>query len=105
MKSENYYFPSYYASKFVEHFPSLNHVELQVFSFDNCVSVIDIFLRHLKNIYYIKITYSQDTLLNDPFSQDYVINKRRQAFPIDIMDEQMIVDVKNNGEAVEILLS
>ncbi len=104
LKSENNYFPSYFASKLVERFPSLNYVELQVFSFDNCVSVIDIFLSHLKNISYIKVTYSQDTLLDDPFSHDYIINKRRQAFPIDFMDEQMIVNVKNNGEEVEISL-
>jgi hypothetical protein len=101
--TKNVYFPSNCASKLVQHFPSLNHIELQVFSFDNCVSVIDTFLTQLENLSYIKINYDKDTLLDDPFSRNFIIEKRREIFSMCISDEQM-VNVKNNGETVEIWL-
>ncbi|CAF4856242.1 unnamed protein product, partial [Rotaria sp. Silwood2] len=78
--------------------------ELQVFSFDDCISIIEIFLSRLENLSYIKISYSQDTLVDDPFSRQYLMKKRRQTFPNNILDEQMI-NVKNNGEAIQIWLS
>jgi len=101
---EDVYFPSYFASKFVQRFPSLTDIELEAFSFDNCVSIVDIFLSRLKNLSYIKIKYYLDTLLDDPFSCDYIIQKRRQTFPNSIFNEQRI-SVKNNGETIEIWLS
>jgi hypothetical protein len=101
--TKNVYFPSNFASKFVQCFPSLTNIELQVFSFDNCVSVVDIFLNHLKNLSYIKINYYQDTLLDDPFSRDYIIEKRREIF-LDHNFNEQLVNVKNNGETIEIWL-
>ncbi|CAF1480858.1 unnamed protein product [Rotaria sordida] len=101
--TEDIYFPSAFASKFVQRFPSLCHIELQVFSFDNCSFIIDIFLTELKQISYLKINYD-DTYFDDPFSCEYIITKRRQAFSLDIINEQM-VNVKNNGEVIEIWLS
>ncbi|CAF3905482.1 unnamed protein product [Rotaria sordida] len=101
--TEDIYFPSAFVSKFVQRFPSLCHIELQVFSFDNCSFIIDIFLTELKQISYLKINYD-DTYFDDPFSCEYIIIKRRQAFPLDIINEQM-VNVKNNGEVIEIWLS
>ncbi len=103
LRGKNIYLPSNFASKLVERFPSLTGIELQVFSFDHCVFIIDILLVHLKNLSYIKINYSQDTLLDDPFSRDYIIEKRRQTFPNYIFDEQKII-VKNNGATIEIWL-
>ncbi|CAF1214986.1 unnamed protein product, partial [Rotaria sordida] len=47
--------------------------------------------------------YDQDTLLDDPFSHEYIITKRYQAFPVSIIDEQM-VNVKNNDQVIEIWL-
>ncbi|CAF2684095.1 unnamed protein product [Rotaria sp. Silwood2] len=102
--TEKIYFPSDFASKFVQCFPSLSHIELQVFLFDNCVSIIDIFLTHLENLSYVKINYYQDTLLDDPFSHDYIIEKRRQLFSNNIIHQQMI-DVQNNEQTIEIWLS
>jgi hypothetical protein len=102
--TENIFFPSNFASKFVQRFPSLSHIELQVFSFDNCVPIIDIFLTHLEHLSYLKIYYNQDTLLDNPFSHDCIIRKRRQMFPNNIFNEQMI-NVKNNGDVIEIWLS
>jgi hypothetical protein len=102
--TEKIYFPLNFTSKFVQRFPSLVNIELQVLSFDNCVSVINIFVTYLKNLSYIKINYSQQTLLDDPFSRNYIIEKRRQSFPDNIIDEHKVI-VKNNGEMIEIWLT
>ncbi|CAF1254878.1 unnamed protein product [Rotaria sp. Silwood1] len=102
--TENIYFPLNFVSKLIERFPSLHHIELQVFSFDNCVHLIERFLTHLTNLSYLKINYKHDTLLDDPFTCDYLIKKRRQTFPNHIFNEQRI-NVKNNGETIEIWLS
>jgi hypothetical protein len=101
--TKNIYFPLNFVLKFVQRFPSLVHIEFQVFSFDHCVSIIDRFLTQLENLSYIKINYYQDTLLDDPFSRDYIIQKRREIFHDDNLNEQMI-NVKNNGETIEIWL-
>jgi len=71
--TENIYFPSNFASKLVQRFPSLSHIELQMFSFDNCISVIDIFLTQLERLSYVNIYYNQDTLVDNPFSRDSII--------------------------------
>jgi hypothetical protein len=102
--TKNVYFPPNFASKFVQRFPSLVHIELQVYSFDHCVSIIEMFLSNLENLSYLKINYYQDTLLDDPFSCNYIIEKRHQTFPNNILHEEM-VNVKNNGETIEIWLS
>ncbi|CAF4849775.1 unnamed protein product [Rotaria sp. Silwood1] len=83
---------------------SYNEQVHYLFSFDNCVSTIDIFVRHLQHLSYAKINYNQITLLDDPFSPDYIIEKLYQLFPHTIFDETM-VNVTNNGDVVEIWLS
>ncbi|CAF2722301.1 unnamed protein product [Rotaria sp. Silwood2] len=98
------YLPSNSALKFVQRFSSLTRIELKVFSFDNCISIIDIFLSHLQHLSYAKINYDQVTLLDDPFSRDYIIEKRHQQFPDTFFDETM-VNVKYNGESFRICLS
>ncbi|CAF2924708.1 unnamed protein product, partial [Rotaria sp. Silwood2] len=70
----------------------------------NCVSIIDIFLNHLKHLSYVKMNYDEILLINDPISRDYIIEKRRQTFPMNIFNQQLI-DVENNGKAMEIWLS
>jgi hypothetical protein len=100
----NIYFPPKLSSKIVERFPSLNHVELHVFSFDHCVLIIDVFISHLKQLSYIKIHYFHDTLLDDPFSIDYILRKRSQIFP-DVHLNAEIIKVKNDGEVIQIWLS
>ncbi|CAF1551046.1 unnamed protein product, partial [Rotaria sordida] len=70
--TETFYFPSNFALKFVQRFPSLIDIELHVLlSFDNCVSVINTFLIYLENLHYVKSNCYQDTLFDDPFSRDY----------------------------------
>jgi hypothetical protein len=103
-KTKNIYFPPKLSSKIVERFPSLNHVELHMFSFDHCVPVIDVFISHLKQLSYIKIHYFQDTLLDDPFSIDYILTKRSEIFP-DVHLNTEIIKVKNDGEVIQIWLS
>ncbi|CAF4267390.1 unnamed protein product, partial [Rotaria sordida] len=83
----NRYIPLNFVSKLVQRFPSLTHIELQVFSFDDCVSTIDILLSHLKNLSYLKIYYSQVSLLDHSFSRNYIIDKRRETFGFNIIDE------------------
>ncbi|CAF2389001.1 unnamed protein product [Rotaria sp. Silwood2] len=102
--TEDIYFSSSFILKFVERFPSLVHIELQVFSFDICSFIIEVFLTKLEQLAYVKINYHQDTLLDDYFTREYIITKRRQVFPINIINQQMI-NVKNNGEIIEIWLS
>jgi hypothetical protein len=102
--TEKISFPPSFAQKLVERFPSLIHIELQVFSFDHCVSIIDTFLSHLEDLSYIRIDYYENILSDDPFSCDSIIEKRRQTFPMEVINEQM-VNVKNNGEVIEIWLT
>ncbi|CAF1521455.1 unnamed protein product, partial [Adineta steineri] len=101
---EDVYFSPSFSMKFVDRFPSLTHIKLQVISFNDCVSIIDPFLSHLKNLSYIKIDYFENSLLDDPFSLENIIEKRRQAFPMNIIHKQLI-DVKNDGEVIEIWLT
>jgi hypothetical protein len=102
--TKNVYFPLNFASKLVQRFPSLIDIELQVFSLDICVPLVDILLGGLVNLIHLKIYYTQDTLLDDPCSRDYVIEKRRQTFGINLIDENKVT-IKNNGEVLEIWLS
>ncbi|CAF2830489.1 unnamed protein product [Rotaria sp. Silwood2] len=85
--TKNNYFPSNFALKLVQRFPSLSHIELQAYSFDKYVFIIDLFLIRLEQLSYLKICYDQDTLLDDPFTYEYIITKRCQTFPVNIIDE------------------
>ncbi|CAF1236523.1 unnamed protein product [Rotaria sordida] len=101
--TEKIYFPSKFALKLVQRFPSLTDIELIVFTFDHCVSIIEVFLCHVEHLSYLKISYSQNTLLDNPFSRHYIIEKRRQIFPNNLLDERTTY-VKDNGEAIQIRL-
>jgi len=104
LKKKNISLPSNLLLKIVERFPSLNRVELQMFSFDHCVPVIDVFISHFKQLSYIKIHYFQDTLLDDPFSIGYILTKRSEIFP-DVHLNAEVIKVKNDGEVIQIWLS
>ncbi|CAF1323948.1 unnamed protein product [Rotaria sp. Silwood1] len=101
---ENDCVPSNFASKLVERFSSLTDIVLQVLSFDDCICVIDILLSHLKNLSYLKIYYNQVSSLDHPFSHNYIVDKRRETFDFNIMDEHKVT-VSKNEESVEIRLS
>ncbi|CAF1550535.1 unnamed protein product [Rotaria sordida] len=102
--TENCYVPSNFLLKLVERFPSLTDIELQVYSFDDCIYAIDILISHLKNLSYLNIYYIKDSVVDHPFPCNYIINKRRQAFSFKIIDENKINIIKNK-ESVEIRLS
>ncbi|CAF3967870.1 unnamed protein product, partial [Rotaria magnacalcarata] len=42
------------------------------------------------------------TSLDNPFSRENIIEKRRQAFPMMIIINEQLVNVKNDGEITEI---
>ncbi|CAF1311754.1 unnamed protein product [Rotaria sp. Silwood1] len=100
---ENRYIPSNFLLKLVERFPSITNIEFEMFSFDDCISAIDILLNYLKDLCYLKIYYSQDSVLDHPFSRNYIIDKRRQAFNINIINQYNVI-VSKNRESVEIRL-
>ncbi|CAF3107367.1 unnamed protein product [Rotaria sp. Silwood2] len=102
--TENCYVPSDFLLKLVQRFPSVTDIELQVYSFDDCIYAIDILLSHLKNLSYLKIYYIKDSVVDHTFSRNCIIDKRRQAFGFNIIDEHKITIIKNK-ESVEIRLS
>ncbi len=102
--TEHCYVRPNFISKLVQRFPSLTDIELQVRSFDDCIYAIDVLLSHLKNLSYLKIYYIKVSSFDHPFSRNYIVNKRRQAFGFNIIDEHKIT-VSRNGESVEIRLS
>ncbi|CAF1456602.1 unnamed protein product [Rotaria sordida] len=101
--TENIYFPLKYASKLIQCCPSLINIELQVFLFDTCVHLVDILLDGLINLLHLKIYFTNDTILDKSYSRNYVIEKRRQAFPCNIFNENRVV-VKINEQSLEIYL-
>ncbi|CAF1217550.1 unnamed protein product [Rotaria sordida] len=101
---KNRYIPSNFLLKLVERFPSITNIEFEMFSFDDCISTIDILLNYLKDLCYLKIYYYQDSLLDYPVSRNYVIDKRREAFNFNIINEYKVTVTKNR-EFVEIRLS
>ncbi len=102
--SECGYVASNLASKLVERFPSLTHLELEVFSFDVLLSAIDILLGHLKDLSYLKIYFGRLSIFNLTCSPNHIIEKRREAFGFNITDEYKVT-VSKNRDSVEIRLS
>lgn len=103
LEDEDGYFLVKYAPKLVQHFPSLIQVIFNVYSFDSCVEIIDILLTGLPKLVYVKVNFHRDTLLDDPFTSDYVIEKRRQTFGFNRNNEDR-VSVRNDGKSLIIWL-
>jgi hypothetical protein len=98
------YFSVKYASKLIERFPSLIHIELRVFSLSICVSIVDSLLSGLAKLHHLKIYYDKYVSFDVPCPVNYVREKRRQAFPLSINDIDGIV-VNINQQFVEIYLT
>jgi hypothetical protein len=98
------YFPLKSASKLVEQFPSLVNIELAVYSIDACVPLVDIFLGGFAKLNHLKIRFIRDSLLDDPCSLDYVIQKRREIFGIDLSDKNNVA-IKISEQVLEIWLA
>ncbi|CAF4276535.1 unnamed protein product, partial [Rotaria sp. Silwood2] len=102
--TEDRYVPGNFTSKIVERFPSLTDIKLRVCSFDDFVSAIDILLCHLKNLSYLQIYCSLIPVIDHHYSPSYIIDKRRQAFDLNIIDGHKVV-VRISAGYVEIRLS
>ncbi|CAF5098493.1 unnamed protein product, partial [Rotaria sp. Silwood1] len=100
---DNIYFSLKYASKLIQHFPSLTNIELQVYSFDACVRLADILLDGLVNLLHLKIDFVEGRPFANPNLRDYVIEKRYQAFPFDNFNEDRVVVILQE-QSLEIYL-
>jgi hypothetical protein len=85
------HFPLKHALKFVQRFPSLTHLTIDVYSIDSCVPIVDIFLSNLAKLRHLIVRFSHNSLLNDPCPREYVIEKRRQSFGLDKNNEYKVI--------------
>jgi hypothetical protein len=88
--ADHMYFALKYAFKVVQRFPSLTLVEIDVYSIDSCVPIVDIFLGGLAKLRLIAIEFFHDSLLDDLFPRDYIIEKRRQSFGLNENNEYKV---------------
>ena len=89
--ADHMYFPLKYASKLVQRFPSLTYVEIDIYSMDSCISIVDILIDGLPKLRRLVVQFFHDSLLDDPISKDYIIEKRRQSFGLNRNDEYKVV--------------
>ncbi|CAF2172882.1 unnamed protein product, partial [Rotaria magnacalcarata] len=99
-----YNVPPNSVSNLVQRFPSLTDIEVHVVLFTFFASVIDTLLSHLRNLSYANISYSTPLIFNQPFSRSDIIDKRRQVFGFNIIDEHNVTVSRNEG-SIEIRLS
>jgi hypothetical protein len=97
------YFLVKYTPQLVQHFPSLIQIILTVYSSDSCVEIIDILLTGLPKLVYIKINFHRDTLLDNPFTSHYIIEKYRKTFGVNRNKEDH-VSIRNDGKSLIIWL-
>jgi hypothetical protein len=84
-------FPLQYAPKIVEHFPSLIHLELEIYSVGRCKPLLNILLDGLSKLIHLKIHFYKSMIIGEwEFLNDYVIERRRQAFPLNICNENEV---------------
>ena len=79
------------ALKFVERFSSLTIVEMEAYSIDLSIPIVDIFLDGLAKLCLIIIQSQHNFLLDDPLSRQYIIDKRRQSFGLSKDNENKVV--------------
>ena len=89
--TDHMYFPLKYATKFVQRFPSLGDIEIDVYSIDSCVPIVDVFLGGLAKLRRLIVQFSHGSLLDDPIRRDYVIEKRRRSVGLDKNDEYKVI--------------
>ncbi|CAF4094436.1 unnamed protein product [Rotaria sordida] len=91
MIPENVYFPVEYASKLVERFPSLVHVELRTICLGTDALLVDTLLRGLAKLIHLKIFFTYKLYIDETCSVDYVIERRCQAFPFNIWNKDEVL--------------
>jgi len=98
-------FPLEYALQLVEWFPSLVHLELEIYSVDTCVSLLNVLLDGLPKLIHLKIHFYKNKLIGDgTIFIDHIISRRRQAFPLVICNQDE-VSVKIDGQILDIYLN
>ncbi len=85
------YFPLKYGSKIVERFSSLRQIQINCYSLDSSLPIVDIFLCGLPKLRHAIIEFCHDTLLDNPISRDHVIENRRQSFGWNRNDEDKVI--------------
>lgn len=83
-------FPSKYATTIVQRFQSLTFIEIEVYSIDISVPIVDILLSGLPKLCLMYIFFKHNSLLDNPFSRNYIIEKRRQSFNLKKNDENKV---------------
>lgn len=78
------------ASKLVNRFRSLSQIQIRVYSLDICVSILDLFVCQLAKLSYVEVYFTKNTLGKYRFTRAYVVKKRRERFPNEELDEQMV---------------
>jgi hypothetical protein len=95
-----------YAAKLIERFPSLIHLELEIYSTDACLPLLEILLDNLPKLMHLKIHFRKNKLLGDGKCLiDHIIERRHQAFPqsiryqdeVDIQIDKNILNIYLNG--------
>ncbi|CAF1403818.1 unnamed protein product [Adineta steineri] len=89
--SDHIYVSLKHGSKIVDSFPSLSHVEIEVYSLDSGIPIVDIFLCGLKMLRHIIVTFSHKGLADDTITQEHIIEKWRQSFGLNRNDEYKVV--------------
>lgn len=94
-----------YASKLIEHFPSLIHLEFDVDSAAQCKSLLGIVLNSLPKLNHITIHFLTNSLLGDEtYLIDYVFQIRCQAYPHHLHERKEIC-VKITEKLLDIYLN
>ncbi|CAF4658888.1 unnamed protein product [Rotaria socialis] len=88
---DNMHFPSKYASTIVQCYRSLTFIEIDLYSTDIAVPIADIFLRDLEKLRFIIIHCRHNSLLDNPFSRNYIMEKRHQSFSVNKNDDDRVV--------------
>ncbi len=98
-------FPSNYATKLVERFPSLIHLKLEIYEIDRNTPLLNILLDGLPKLIHLQIKFYEDrSLSNETSFINSVIERRRQAFPHHIYNYDEI-SVKMDRRILDIYLS
>jgi hypothetical protein len=98
-------FPLEYALQLVEWFPSLVHLELEIYSVDTFVSLLNVLLDGLPKLIHLKIHFHKNKLLCDGTClTNHITERRRQAFPHHIIKDDEIY-VKIDGKILNIYLN
>jgi hypothetical protein len=93
-----------YATKLVERFPSLIHLKLEIYEIDRSTPLLNILLDGLPKLIHLKLHFYRNKLSGDGTCLiNYVIERRRQAFPHSLCNEDK-VSIKGDKNMMDIYL-